>query len=194
MIMPLIEVDEAEVQQSRKLKELVETMAKDPRTRREFTKLVKTVNPESKLPDPPAEPWEDKVTALEKQLADERKAREDAEAKRAQDERLGTIKQRQDREFGELRQAKWTDDGLKKVQELMDQEGILSPLIAASHIERLHPPQAPVTPSGSGSWNFAELSDDGDADLKKLIDTKGESMPLTDKMVRDALADHRGHR
>src|SRR5229473_2345550 len=106
--MPTIEIDEVELQQSRKLKELVEAMAKDPRTRREFTKLVRTVNPESKLQDPPAEPWEDKLVTLEKQLADE--------------------------------------------------------------------------PA------------DGDADLKRLIETKGESMPLTDKMVREALADHRGHR
>ncbi len=74
----------------------------------------------------------------------------------------------------------------------MEDKGILDADIAAAYFEKQHPPQAPVTPGGSGAWNFMDMPADGDADLKKLVETKGESEQLIQKMAIDALNDVRG--
>lgn len=186
------EISEADLLQNSKLRELVQGLAKNPRTARQFAQLVKSHDPSLDIKEPPPDPAEERFAKLEQELAAEKKAREEDRVKREQDGKLDGIRSKQEREFAQLKGEKWTEDGLKAVQELMESEGILSPLIAASHIEKLHPPAAPVGPSASGGWNFFESVADGDADLKKLIETKGESVPLIDKMVRDTLTDIRG--
>jgi hypothetical protein len=191
--MATVEIDEVELQQHRNLKTLVERMLQDGRTKKQVTAAIKTINPKAELTDPEPEPWEAETKSLREQLAEEKKLREEAEAKRDQDAKIAAIAVKQEKGWDRLKSERWTEEGLKKVKELMDSEGILDPLIAASHIEKLNPPHSPIAPnSGSGPWNFMEPPAEEDVDLKKLIETKGDSMPLVDKMVRDALADVRG--
>ena len=74
----------------------------------------------------------------------------------------------------------------------MKEKGIVDPLIAAAYVEKMLPPQLPATPSGGTSWNFIEGVQDGEADLKKLIESKGNYEPLIDKMAHEALSEVRG--
>ena len=89
-------------------------------------------------------------------------------------------------------QEQLTAAGEESVRKLMEEKGITDPEIAWAYHQRLHPPQSPIQNSGSGAWNFLEPPADDQVDLKRLIETKGESIPLIDKMARDALADIRG--
>lgn len=190
--MATVEVDELELQQNRSLRALVEGLAKNPRTAKKLHSLIKEIQPDAKLAEPPADPYEDRFATLEKELAAEKKARADESAKREQDTKIQSLQQKQDADFADLRRNKWTDDGIEKVKKIMEERGILDVEVAASYIEKQFPQQQPVTPNGSQSWNFLELPADNNDDLKKLIETKGESAPLLDKMARDALADIRG--
>lgn len=190
--MATVEVDELELQQNRSLRALVEGLAKNPRTAKKLHSLIKEIQPDAKLAEPPADPYEDRFSSLEKELAAEKKARADESAKREQDTKIQSLQQKQDADFADLRRNKWTDDGIEKVKKIMEERGILDVEVAASYIEKQFPQQQPVTPNGSQSWNFLELPADNNDDLKKLIETKGESVPLVDKMAREALADIRG--
>jgi hypothetical protein len=190
--MATVEVDELELQQNRNARALVEGLAKNPRTAKKLHELIKTVNPDAKIADPPADPYEQDLSDLRAELAEEKKARKEAEAKREQDDKFKSIETKQAQGFAELRRDKWTEDGIEKVKKVMEERGILDVEIAAAYIERQFPQQVPIQPNGNGAWDFTVLPDDGDKDLKSLIETKGESSPLLDKMAREALADIRG--
>ena len=70
--------------------------------------------------------------------------------------------------------------------------GHLDPLDAAAIVEKSMPPQAPVTPGGSGAWNFMDTPNEGEVDLKKMIETKGAQDRIPEKMAWDAINEMRG--
>ena len=74
----------------------------------------------------------------------------------------------------------------------MEERGILDIEVAAAFYEKQNPPQVPATPRGMGGWNFVEQVNDSEADLKKLLDTRGNNEVLADKMAREALNEFRG--
>ncbi len=191
--MPTVEIDETELLQNRQLRGMIEALGKNPRTAREFAKLVKEVNPDAKINVPPPDPLEERVAKLADELAEERKARAEDKAMSEKDRKLAQIAHDRDVGFAQLRQQRWTDDGLKKVEELMEQKGILDPLIAAAYIEKQNPLPEPVTPNASGSWNFLEpQAIDADANIKALLDSKGENDMVADKIALTALSELRG--
>lgn len=190
--MAKIEIDEVELQQNVNARRVLEGLAKNPRTARKLYDLVKEVEPNAKISEPAADPYEARFDALQKELLAEKKAREEDAQKREQDTKLQSIETKQTEGFAALRRDKWTDDGIEKVKKLMEDRGILDVDVAASYIEKQFPQQQPVVPNGTGAWNFMDMPGDGDADLKRLIETKGESSTLLDKMARDALTDIRG--
>ncbi len=194
--MALTEVDETELLRLRRLGETVGAMTKSPSAKRKLLEALKDVRPddpsvkELERPDP----VEERFDALTKSNAELRKQIEDDKAQREQDAKYGEIKRQQDEGFARLRQARWTDDGIAKVKAVMEEQGILNVDIAAKWIESQMPPPAdPVTPGGYGGWNFADaLATETDADLKKLIDSKGENDGLLRKMAGEAILEVRG--
>ncbi len=194
--MALTEVDETELLRLRRLGETVGAMTKSPSAKRKLLEALKDVRPddpsvkELERPDP----VEERFDALTKSNAELRKQIEDDKAQREQDAKYGEIKRQQDEGFARLRQARWTDDGIAKVKAVMEEQGILNVEIAAKWIESQMPPPAdPVTPGGYGGWNFADaLATETDADLKKLIDSKGENEGLLRKMAGEAINEVRG--
>ena len=192
--MARIEVDEEDFRANAKLRETIGAWMKNPTARRKLLEANRAFDPKAEIPelDQP-DPFEqrlspvmEKVTRLEKELADERAAKE-------QKDSLSALTTRIDRGFEKLRrEERLTAAGEEAVRKLMEEEGITNPEIAWSHFQRLHPPQEVVTPGGGGAWNFMEPPADDQADLKRLIETKGDSAQLVDKMARDALAEIRG--
>jgi hypothetical protein len=64
---------------------------------------------------------------------------------------------------------------------------------AVAIFERRNPPTTPIAPGGSGAWNFMDdASGDADADIKKMIETKGNSEALLNSMVNKTLQEVRG--
>lgn len=191
--MPKIEVDEEEYVRNSRLRDTVAKIWSNPKTRVQLQALHKEVDPSAQTPELDAQaPVNEAISGIRKDvsefLAEQRKEREEREAR----ERSDALTARIASGLSQLKAAGWTEEGIKGVQEIMEKNGIVDPEIAASHYEKLHPPQVPATPGGTGAWNFMEPPSDDQADLKKLIETKGESVPLLDKIVRDTLAETRG--
>ena len=190
----IVEVDEEQLQRSTKAREFVESIWNNPKARRKLLEAQREVKPEDPMVkelDKP-DPLDDRFAKLEKDLAEERKLRAEAEAKREQDDKIKSLKRIQDDGIAELKRAGWMPAGIEGVTKIMEEKGILDPLDAAAIWEKYNPPQHPITPSSTGSWNFLEPTADESADLKKLVETKGENDRLVDKMAFEALKEIRG--
>ena len=193
--MPAVEIDEAELARLRSVETRVGALLKNPGARKKLAAAVKDVNPKDPLAAEAdaVDPVEQRFADLQAQLAAEKKAREDSEAKRTQDATLAGLAKVRTDGIAALRAEKWTDAGIAAVEKLMEEKGILDPLDAAAIYERAHPPTVPIAPtSGSGGWNFMAAPAEDQTDLKSLIETKGESIPLVDKMAWDAIQEVRG--
>ena len=166
--MATVEVDELQLQQSTKLRQAVEGWLKNPKARRKVLEAQKLVDPKAEIPelDEP-DPIEEVRVATAKEIADLKKQIADSDAARALDIRLTQLQTLKDNGIKKLRENRYNDDGIKAVEKIMEDKGILDPLDAAAIFERDHPPQMPVSQSGSGGWNFGELpSSTEDADEK----------------------------
>lgn len=167
--MPMVEVDELELQQNRKLREQVSNWIKNPKAHRKLLEAQKIIDPKANIPelDEPdpieaaTKPLADQVAALTKKIEDDAAGRE-------RDARLQSLMKLKDDGIKALRSQRYTDDGIKAVEKIMEEKGILDPLDAAAIFERDHPPQNPVSPpSGIGGWNFGEMpASTEDADNK----------------------------
>lgn len=191
--MPNVEIDEIEYQNLKRLQGVASKIIANPKAKALLEQAHKTVDPQALTPTLDQE----KATAEPVQAALKRVEELEAQIKKDKDERdnaekLARLNSSVEAGFAKLRADGWQEDGIKKVDELMKEKGILDPVIAAAYIEKSMPKPDPVTPSGTGSWNFIEGVQDGEADLKKLIDSKGNNEPLADKMARDALSEIRG--
>lgn len=191
--MPKVEVDEDELVRDRKLRAVVAKIYSNPKAKLLLQQAHKEVDPEAQTPDLDAQkPIDDAISGIKQELTTFINETKKEKQEREERERLDALNNRVASGMADLKRQGWTEDGLKGVRELMDKHGILDPEIAASHYEKLHPPPTPATPGGNGAWNFMEMPSEDDVDLKKLIETKGESTPLLDKMVRETLAETRG--
>lgn len=189
-----IEVDEEQFLNDQKLRQTVSKIMANPKAAKLVEQAYKEVDPKAPTPRLDAEAVQNETVDTDKKsLAELQKQIADDNAESEKNAKLTALNNKVESGLSKLRREGWTEEGIKGVQAIMDEHGILDPEIAASHFEKLHPPQAPVTPGGSGAWDFMSMPADGaDEDLKKLIETKGESGPLLDKMARDALNEVRG--
>jgi len=194
--MPQIEIDEAELLRLRRTGEVVASMYKSPSAKRKLLEALKDVRPDDpavkELEQP--DPVMDRFSALEKANADLRKQIEDDKAEREKNAKLDAIQREQNAGFDQLRREQWTDDGIAKIKAVMEEKGILDVAIAANWVKSQMPPPADIAmPGGTSGWNFADaLATESDADLKRLIETKGENEGLLRKMAGEAIAEVRG--
>lgn len=120
----------------RQLIELAKGLANDPKTRKDFLKLVKAKHPEQVIPELDnetamlayAKPLVDKLTAMEKREL-ERSVNDKISARRA-----------------ELREQGYTADDVKAIEEMMVKESIPSHATAANYY-KLQKQAAQPTPS-----------------------------------------------
>lgn len=195
----MVEVDEEELRSNRELRQVVSKIYADPKARLLVQEATKMIDPNARTPELDAvrsrnevvEPVTKELAELKKQLADEKAAAEN-------DRKLAALTAKIESGFDKLRREhRLTDEGVTAVRKLMDEEGITNPEIAWAALERQHPPQDLVSPNGpgSGSWNFLETpSGDADADIKKLIESRGDGPGadlITGKLARDALNEMR---
>lgn len=196
--MAKIEVDELEWNTSQQMREAIKKMMANPKAAVLVEEAHKLVEPTAPTPNlekrkEVMEPYE----KLAKEFEDYKKTAAEEKAKAESDAKLNALQKKIDKGNAKLLEEGWTADGIKALDEFREKEGILDPIAAAAYYEKLNgSPVVPATPSsGSGAWNFAEMPAEGTsgaADLKKLLETRGDSDSLTMKMAHDALAEFRG--
>ncbi len=191
-----VEIDEEELLSLRKLKGTIGTILANPKGKLLVQQAHKLVDPKAVTPElDQVEVVNEPVNELRQELAALKADREEEKRQREHDAKIAALSTTIDSGIARLKQQGWTEEGIAGVRKIMDENGITNPEIAANHYEKLHPPQMPATPSGTGAWNFLEQPEDGeDVFLKGLLETKGESNLLLDKKIRDTLQDIRGAR
>ena len=193
--MPMVEVDEQELLEARRMRGVLAKITADPKRKARLELLHKEVDPSVPTPtNDLLKPVDDAVTAVSKEMADLRKqlADEKVESERARN--LAALSGRVDSGLADLKRAGWMDDGIAKVKAIMEEKGLLDVEDAVAIFERRNPAPPPISPGGSGAWNFMDDAalGDADADIKKMIETKGQSEPLLNAMVNKTLLEVRG--
>lgn len=191
--MPKIEVDEEVFLRNENLRKTVERVMADPESAVLVEQAIKRIDPNAKTPRLDARKTQtEPVDALRKEMSEfiaaQNKDREERDAKANRDALQAKI----DAGFAKLRQDGYNDEGIKKIEALMQEKGLLDPTDAAIIFERMHPPAAPATPSG-GAWNFPEIPKDGGNTYEKaLLDSKGNNDLVAERQALEVLAEIRG--
>ena len=196
--MAKVELDEEDVRRYSRLEGAVNTLWANPKARELIQQAQKIVDPNAKTPDLDAkrailEP----VEAVRKEFQDFVAKTETEKAEAAKNAKMAEIQTRHASGIAELRRQKYTDEGIKKIEALMEEKGILDPLDAAAIFERSNPPPAIAAPAGGGvgGWNFTEpTGGDADAFAKRLMETKGALDGIVENEARLAIQEVRGAR
>jgi len=186
--MPLIEVDEDELRSVRGAKQLLDSLANDPKTRSHLLGLVKLKNPDANIPeiDVPvalAGHVDAKMRALEEKV----NAATSARAERDANDEVERVINRARRK---LQRAGHSAENISAIEKLMQDEGIASYDAAEALWERRNPPPSPADPDQSAAfggklWNFAQ-PEDNDEDHKLLMkNPKAFSDRVTRQMVNE---------
>ena len=197
--MPMVEVDELQLQQSNKLRTAFENLMKNPKARRKVLEAQKIVDPKAEIPElEQPDPLEavraesaEKIAALEKKIEEDKAARE-------RDGRLQQLQSLKDNGIKTLRERHYMDDTIKAIEKIMEDKGILDPLDAAAIWDRDHPPQTPIQQTGSGGWNFGDLPGSTEDADDKYVDQllKGGKNGISDgalmQRVSSTINDVRG--
>ena len=191
--MAAVEIDEVELLRLRKQDSTVHALMQNPKAKRKIFEAYKEHDPNARIPElEMEEAARAPVSALEKQVADLSKQIADDKADREKNAKLNSLSSTIDQGKMKLRRAGWTDEGLEALDKVMEEKGTTDIEMAAAYYEKLHPPQSPIAPRGHGGWNFMQEVNDGEADLKRLLDTRGDNEIAVDKMAHEALNEFRG--
>ena len=187
------ELTEVEIQRLQTQDRTLHSLMGNPKAKKKILEAYKAANPEASIPELELEEAaKAPVMALEKDIAELKKQLADEKAENEKNTKLAQLSGSIEAGITKLRQAGWLDENIAELRKTMEERGILDVDIAAAYYEKQHPPQEVATPRGVGGWNFIDNVQDNEADLKKLLETKGNSEVLADKMARDALNEFRG--
>ena len=189
--MSMKEIDEAELVRLQNVASVVNKMLSNPESRIKVLEAQKIVNPQSVVPEIDAtKPFkeaigsvQEKLSALEKKMEEKETAREEA-AQKKELENKWMLGRKMANETG------YTEDGIKKLEEFMVENGIAEHRLAMPAFEREHPLPAPVASSRQGFDAFQVLSDTGE-EMKKLLETQGQDNGVVRSLVNKALNDVR---
>ena len=176
--MPIIEVDEdklkalqAQLASANLSKATLDKLGANPKTRAALLGLMKEDNPALIIPEiDAAKPVMEKVTQLEKQLAEALKATADEKAETEKTARENTVKATIDAKRSDLKKRGWTDEGIAGIEKLMSDEGIMSSAAAEALFEKNTPKDEPILPSNySRAWDFMHAEETDDSDIKAAV-------------------------
>ncbi len=133
----------------------------------------------------------EKLSGIEKMLADDRAERAAEKAEREAAEARSKLEGRWVESRTKARDAGYTEEGLQQLEEFMEKNGVADHSLAIPAFERLHPPPEPVV-SGGSRWNFFDqATPNGDAVLKNFMDSGNDEAFLAATLPQ-ALKDVRG--
>jgi len=192
--MAKIEVDEEQWNLGQRTLATMRKIASKPENARALEAMHKGIDPSVSTPLADADKVaNERVSSLEKQIADMKKEHDDERKKDEEERAQGLLKSKWEMGRQKLRDQGYSDTAIEKIEkEIMEKEGIVNHEAAAAYWEKQNPPPPPAMPGGVGPWNFLETPpEDKDSDIKRLIESRGNSDVLTDKMAREALNDFR---
>jgi hypothetical protein len=168
--MPLVEVDQEQLQALQKAAEeaktavpskaLLDKIGGNPKTRAQFLKLWKEVQPDVVIPEiDAATPHLEALEGIRKEFHEFKKSLEDEKEETSKKRTLEEIDNQIKRGRKKLKDQGWLDEGIASVEKLMQDRGISDYDAAAALWEKENPKEEPIIPSnfGESQWNL--LSD-----------------------------------
>ena len=149
------ELSDEEITLLRGSKTLLDQLLKNPKTRRDAEKLIKTIHPEAVTTDDVAAPYIERIDGLEKKL--------DEFLKGVQGEKLDS---RLEAQIRQLREDGYTEEGIEKIKEIMVKEQIPNAIAASKLWDKANPPPPPEpTNFQPTDWGIGRKTDDPDLKL-----------------------------
>lgn len=193
--MARIEIEEADLLANQGVVNTVKAMLGNPEARKLVLKAQKIVKPDAVIPEiDAAVPFQ---TELEKMREESRALTKRLDDEKAEREARGKIDEfttAWENQKSGLRREGYLTETIDEIEKLAKERGIPDLEAAAALHTKLHPPAEPASPSGFGSFNFFEPSEKEGEDMKKLLETRGESEGVLNTMIQKGLADVRGTR
>jgi len=190
-----IEVDEGQFLATRKTVELLNKMLAHPEARRKVLEAHKTIDPNVVIPEIDArKPVDDAVKSLESKFEKFMSDFQSNEAKKQQEAERNAFVSRFEQGRSRLReQYGVTDDGLKKIEELMQQHNIVDHDIAHAAFTRMYPEPEPAPPTPNFGFNglFGDVSKNPDEFIKSMHASKGNDEAALDRRIHEILTDVR---
>lgn len=173
--MALVDVDEAELQQLKGHKVLLDKLAADPKRRAKILHLVKEAIPNISIPElDAAAPLQAELAELRKQIDDEKaaraKEREEAEKRAQVDDAESMI--RKGRKM--LKDQGYTKEGIEQIEKLMEERGIIDYEAASALWEKSNPKDMPVDPMQNYTASSDLLNPPEDNPWRKAIEAANQ--------------------
>ena len=191
--MAVKEIDELEYENLKRMASVAERVSKHPEGRQLLQKAVAIAIPDEAGPEIRIR---QELDERFNKLAEELKSDREARAKEKEEAAAETAKQRFERQWFEgktfAQSAGYTEEGLNKLEEFMQREGIANHKHAIAAFEKENPPPPPVVTGGSHFGWFDQTEQANNAALKALWD--GDEETFLGTAIQSALADVRGGR
>jgi hypothetical protein len=189
----MVEIDETELDNYRRVARAVQTMEKNPKSRKLILEANKAAFPDMVIPEIDAKNEVLEVanaataaaTAAQKQI-DGWIAAQEAQKK------VDEFRSAWEGKKNTLRNQGYTDEGITKIEALAQERGIPDLDAAAALFDKLNPPPMPASPSGYGSFDLFSPSDREGAEVKALLESKGEDSMALSKLIDSTLTEIRG--
>lgn len=146
-----VEIDENELAGYKALTARVQAWMGNPEARRKVLEATKLIDPNAVIPElDAAKPINDAMGKLSEDLAAFRKEVSEERTKREEHNKLLELNSKWESGRVKLRGEGYTEDGIKKIEELMEKEGIANHEAGAAYFDRINPPEQPIMPTDSG--------------------------------------------
>ncbi len=190
--MPLVEVDQSELEAHRQLTGVITDILRNPKTRGDLLKLQKTVRPDVPIPElDAAAPVLEIVQQMQNELKAAKEEREAEKAEREKERRMQDLQSRWDRGRQGLKSSGYTEEGIQAVEKFMEEKGLVDHEIGAAAFERLMPAPDPIRSVGGNRFDMFQTDAQSDAHLKALM-ADPENDSALNALINDTLRAARG--
>jgi hypothetical protein len=164
------EIDEATWQAHQQVMRFAQTALADPTKRKTLLAWDEQFNPDKKHPELHApDPTSEALTAIQADLAKLREETAAEKAARAEAEAQAKLRREWDAGRQIAREAGFTTEGIRAVEELMEKRGIADWEAGLALYNKLNPP-AEVVANGSSNWDLFGPETQESPDMKGLIE------------------------
>ena len=165
------EIDENQLAGLRGLSQFVQKAMASPKHRTQLLRIQKDLYPEIAVPEiDAADPVLERVDALAKAFEEDKKAREEAAAKTAEEKSKTEWEQKWLSGRKMLNDRHYNQEGVEAVEKLMTERGIPDHEAGLALFEKLNPPPPPPLTGRSGFGWFDNV--EKDPDLDRLLNKK----------------------
>ncbi len=187
------EIDETELANLRRVAAVADKISKHPEARGLLQKAISVAVPDEAGPEIRMRAELDEFkTSLLTELKTDREAREKKDAEETTARQQGDNQKRWNSGREYARNSGYLDDGLTKLEEYMEREGIFNHKHAIAAFERENPPAPPPITGGSGFNWFQQADQANDTALKALYEGRDED--FLGSMIPQAIAESRNQR